>query len=101
MSFFSPSRDKGEGLFRRQRSTRSKKGARRREARRPRMEWLEERQLLTWVAVFQNATGALTIQGVGLSSDTGVLKADPNTGEILIDGNNSGNFVDTGANLAT
>ncbi|HET6882668.1 MAG TPA: hypothetical protein VFI31_21045, partial [Pirellulales bacterium] len=65
------------------------------------MEWLEERQLLTWVATFVNSTGALTIQGVGTSSDTGVLKVDPNSGEILLDGNNSGNFADTGANLAT
>lgn len=65
------------------------------------MEWLEERQLLTWVATFVNSTGALTIQGQGLSSDTGVLKVDPNTDDILLDGNNSGNFVDTGANLAT
>jgi hypothetical protein len=65
------------------------------------MEWLEQRQLLTWVATFVNSTGALTIQGVGTSSDTGVLKADPNTGEILLDGNNSGHFIDTGANLAT
>ncbi|HEV3343748.1 MAG TPA: DUF4214 domain-containing protein [Pirellulales bacterium] len=65
------------------------------------MEWLEERQLLTWVATFAQSTGTLTIQGVGLSSDTGVVKLDPNTGEILLDGNNSGNFVDTGANVST
>jgi hypothetical protein len=65
------------------------------------MEWLEQRQLLTWISTFVQATGTLTVQGQGLSSDTGVLKVDPNSGEILLDGNNSGNFVDTGANLAT
>jgi hypothetical protein len=65
------------------------------------MEGLEERRLLTWVATFVQATGALTVQAVGLSGDTGVLKVDPNSGEILLDGNDSGNFVDTGANLAT
>ncbi|HVX15512.1 MAG TPA: DUF4214 domain-containing protein [Pirellulales bacterium] len=79
-----------------------RKGRRPRAERfRPQLESLEERRLLTWVATFVNSTGALTIEGVGLSSDTGVLKVDPNSGEILLDGNNSGNFVDTGANLAT
>ncbi|HWB07898.1 MAG TPA: DUF4214 domain-containing protein [Pirellulales bacterium] len=65
------------------------------------MESLEDRRLLTWISTFVQSTGTLTVQGQSLSSDTGVLKVDPNSGEILLDGNNSGNFVDTGANLAT
>lgn len=63
------------------------------------LEWLEERRLLAWIATFAN--GNLLIQGQGLSSDTGVLKVDPNTQEILLDAKNTGNFVDTGASLAT
>ena len=106
MSRFSLFRDTGRGLFAASKTTGAKttgakSARRRRQGRRPRMEWLEERQLLTWVATFVNATGTLTVQGVGLSSDTGVLKVDPNSGEILLDGNNSGTFADTGANLAT
>lgn len=100
MSRFSPFRVFGRNLFTASKPARTT-AARRHASRRPRLEWLEERQLLTWVATFVNSTGALTVQGVGLSSDTGVLKVDPNSGEILLDGNNSGNFVDTGANLAT
>jgi hypothetical protein len=99
MKRFSPFRGLGQRLLRKESTSRAR--AKQPHRRRPRMEWLEERQLLTWVATFVNSTGTLTIQGVGTSSDTGVLKVDPNSGEILLDGNNSGNFADTGANLAT
>jgi hypothetical protein len=101
MNRFSPFRGVSLGLFKGSKALSRDHGKRRRPARHARMEWLEERQLLTWVATFVNSTGALTIQGVGLSSDTGVVKIDPGSGEILLDGNNSGNFADTGANLAT
>lgn len=97
MSFASPFY-KLSGLLPRAKTARTPKNSRR---RRSAVEALEERQLLTWVATFAASTGQLTIQGVGLSSDTGVLKVDANSGEIYLDGNNSGNFVDTGANLAT
>src|SRR5487761_405219 len=60
-------------------------------------EWLERRDMLSYVATFGG--GILSIQNVGAGSDTAVLKADKLTGEIFLDGNNSGNFVDTGANL--
>lgn len=98
MSFVSPFRKLGRGLLGAKAAPAKSKV---RPRRRPVLESLEERQLLTWVATFASATGQLTIQGVGLSSDTGVLKVDPNSGNILLDGNNSGNFVATGANLAT
>lgn len=62
-------------------------------------EWLEKRDLLTWVATF--AAGSLVLQDVGTGADTGVVKADPNSGEILLDGSGSGNFQDTGASLTT
>lgn len=97
MSFASPFRKLRHGLLPRAKTALSPKKARRRSA----IEPLERRELLTWVATFASSTGQLSIQGVGLSSDTGVLKVDPNSGNILLDGNNSGNFVPTGANLAT
>ncbi|HQU42995.1 MAG TPA: hypothetical protein PK867_09290, partial [Pirellulales bacterium] len=100
MSLVSPLRNLRRALLRRA-NQKARYPASRRPGRRARLESLEERQLLTWVATFVNSTGALTIQGVGLSSDTGVLKVDPSTGNILLDGNDSGNFVQTGANLAT
>lgn len=62
-------------------------------------EWLEKRDLLTWVATF--SSGSLVVQDIGTGADTGVLKADTKTGEILLDGNGSGNFLDTGASLQT
>lgn len=79
----------------------SRAGAKLRSPRRARLECLEDRRLLTWIASFANPGGTLIISGQGTSSDTGVLKVDAATGEILLDGNNSGNFSDTGANLAT
>lgn len=77
----------------------SRASAKLRSPRRARLESLEDRRLLTWIASFAN--GALLISGQGTSNDTGVLKVDPATGDIMLDGNNSGNFTDTGANLAT
>lgn len=53
--------------------------------------------MLSYVSTFGG--GILSITNVGAGNDTAVLKADPLTGEILLDPNNSGNFVDTGANL--
>lgn len=97
MNPFMPFRGRGQNQNRKDRKSRA--GAKRCPPRRGRLEWLEDRRLLTWGASFAN--GSLLIQGQGLSSDTGVLKVDPATQEILLDGNNSGNFQDTGANLAT
>jgi hypothetical protein len=62
-------------------------------------EWLEKREMLTWVATF--ASGSLVVQDIGTGADTGILKADAQTGEILLDGSGSGNFLDTGASLGT
>ncbi|HEX5442615.1 MAG TPA: hypothetical protein VFW87_02245, partial [Pirellulales bacterium] len=60
-------------------------------------ECLERRDLLTYVATFGG--GILTIQNTGVGNDTAVLKEDAASGEILLDATNSGNFVDTGANI--
>lgn len=89
----------GWGRNRNPKNRKSRGSAKRRPPRLGRLECLEDRRLLTWIGTFAN--GQLTITGQGLSSDTGVLKVDPNTQEILLQGSSSSTFVDTGANLAT
>jgi hypothetical protein len=98
MNRFLPFRGPSRNAHRRDKKSRRR--ASRPDFLRGRLERLEGRQMLTgaWAAAFAN--GQLTIQAGTLSSATGVLKLDPNQ-EILLDGNNSGNFVDTGANMAT
>ena len=66
------------------------------------VESLEDRQLLTWSATAAN--GLLTISEVGTAGSqggTGVLEVDPNSGNLLLDPNNSGNFQQTGLSLNT
>lgn len=66
------------------------------------LESLESRELLTWAAVAANQL--LTISEIGTpgsQGDTGVLKVDPTSEQILLDPDGSGAFQNTGANLAT
>jgi len=59
--------------------------------------------LLTWVAVVAN--GQLNVSEsagtIGQAGATGVLEVNPVTNGIMLDGNNSGQFVFTGVTLAT
>jgi hypothetical protein len=96
-------RRRGDRLERRRLARRNGPGRLHGPGRLWRHEPLERRELLTWVAVVAN--GQLNISEtagtIGQQGATGVLKVDPVTNQILLDGNDSGSFSPTGISLGT